>query len=418
MVRKIPPDVEDAVLRYWLEGHNYREISNKTLVSIGKVSGIINRKRTAAPDLDELRKFLLSIKAQKSSYIDLLRGEKFLERLDQLGVSLGQLDACVKLLNQYGKEAGNILALLDRLKRLEATSGRTYQQIVDDSFEKAKRLEESEKRIRELKAREEDIRTHLYELERLRELSLKMQDNQLTPLNLDGFIDHSRKLSQFGFMLSTAEILAAELSKVDLDPNKAAAILANAIREYQELENALRILGNEKRLTEQAVEDEKIKLRSLNEQVVNQTILIEENRFLTKKLEETYEKMRKQFDLDYVGTIVLKTAEIEDLKRRKDKLEGEINVLKMNMTAAENEAGKVMNKVVLLKRLNLLSHLLKDPKGLYDLREVLELANTFVNAIDLYLEQYTNYPGYFATRGKIRGLNSSLLGWLKVASES
>jgi hypothetical protein len=282
MVRKIPPDVEEAVLRYWLGGDNYREISNKTLVSIGKVSGIINRKRTAAPDLDELRKFLLSIKAQKSSYIDMLRGEKFLERLDQLGVSLGQVDACVKLLNQYGKEAGHILALLDRLKRLEASSGRTYEQIVDDFFDKAKRLEESEKRIRELKAREEDIRTYLPELERLRELSLKMQNNQVTILNLDGFIDHSRKLSQLGFMPSTAELFAAELSKVGLEPNKAAAILADAIREHQGLKKALRIFGGEKRLTEQGVEDEKIKLKSLNEQVedaVNnynlQTILIE-----------------------------------------------------------------------------------------------------------------------------------------------
>jgi hypothetical protein len=418
MVRKIPPDVEDAVLRYWLGGDNYREISHKTLISVGKVSGIINRKRTAAPDLDELRKFLLSIKAQKSSYIDLLRGQKFLERLDQLGVSLGQLDACVKLLNQYGKEAGNILALLDRLRRLEATSGRTYQQIVDDSFEKAKRLEESEKRIRELKAREEDIRAHLPELERLRVLVLKMQDNQVTILNLDGFIDQSRRLSQLGFTLSTAEILATELSKAGLEPNKAAAILADAINQYQELENALRILREEKRLTEQAVEDAKIKLISLNKQVANQTILIEENRSLSEKLEETYEKMRKQLDLDYLGTITSKTAEIEGLKKGKDKLEGEISVLNMNMTAAKNEAGKIMEKVVHIRKLNLLSCLLKDPKVEYDLREVLELANTFVNSIYLNLENHTNYPGYFTTRDKIRDLNSSLLGWLKVASES
>jgi hypothetical protein len=294
MVRKIPPDVEEAVLRYWLGGDNYREISHKTLVSLGKVSGIINRKRKAVPDLDELRKFLLSIKAQKSSYIDMLRGQKLLERLDQLDVSLGQVDACVKLLNQYGKEAGHILALLDRLKRLEATSGRTYQQIVDDSFEKAKKLEETEKRIRELKAREEDIRTRLPELERLRELSLRMQDNQVTISNLDGFVDQSRKLSQLGFMPSTAEILAAELSKVGLEPNKAAAILADAINEYQGLKDALDTLGDAKRLKEQEVEDAKIKIKSLNEEVEDaakhyhlQTILIEENKVVLKKLDET-----------------------------------------------------------------------------------------------------------------------------------
>jgi len=46
----------------------------------------------------------------------------------------------------------------------------------------------------------------------------------------------------------------------------------------------------------------------------------------------------KQLYLDYLSTIASKIAEIGGLKKGKEQLEGEINVLYLNRTAAENEA--------------------------------------------------------------------------------
>ena len=250
-------------------------------------------------------------------------GIKFLERLDQLEVSLGQVDSCIKLLNQYGKEAGHVLALTDRLRKLEASSGRTYEQIVDDFFDKAKRLEEIEKQLRELKAKEEDIRNSLPEQEHFRELSLKMQNNKITISNLDEFIEHSRKLSQLQFMLPTAEFLATELSRMGLEPNKAAPLLTDAIQEYQGLGDALHILQSGKRIIEQEIGDKKIELNGFNEQIANAVEqhktyidLIEEDKSVLRKLDLTYENKNKQLELNYVTKEIVLEFKVGSLQKR------------------------------------------------------------------------------------------------------
>jgi len=423
MVRKIPPDVEEAIIRYWLEGYNYRQIGNKTMVSIGKISGIINKKRVTTPDIGELREFYLSIRAQKSSYIDTLRGAKFLERLDKLDVSLGQVDSCIRLLNQYGKEAGHILALTDRLKKLEASSGRTYGQIVDDFLDKSKQLEEIERRIGELKAKEEGIRSSLYELDRLRELSLKMENNKITISDLDKFIEHSRKLSQLQFTPYTAELFAIELSRIGLQPSKAATLLTNSIQEYQGLEDALRSLRSEKQDVEQEIKDKQLELNSLNRQITNAAEqhktymdLIEEKKSIIRVLDLTYVNKNKQLESNYAEKKIVLEFEVMSLDNKKTMLAKEIEGLKKNKAEAEATTKEVMDKIEHIKKLYMLSSLLREPMGEYDLREVLEVANAIVHSINVHLEKYRAYPAYKATIGHIRGLNFSLVVWLKIAS--
>ena len=97
MVRKLAPELRRRVFEFWLEGKNYREISNATSVSSGAITQIIDEKRKKVPELDELRDLKIALKKADVSVIDAKRGALFQERISALNIQLERIPSIIKL---------------------------------------------------------------------------------------------------------------------------------------------------------------------------------------------------------------------------------------------------------------------------------------------------------------------------------
>ncbi|MEO0236514.1 MAG: hypothetical protein ABIM02_07340 [candidate division WOR-3 bacterium] len=151
-MRKIPENVKSEVLRLWLNGLNYRDISGKLCVSLGSISSIINEARVKSPDLDELRELNVKLKKLGLSVLDAIRGTRLLERMEELGVGLPELDSFIEVASRMSSERGSeFIESALRLLELEKRMGKTYDEIVKD-------VDGMESRVRELRAEADRLR--------------------------------------------------------------------------------------------------------------------------------------------------------------------------------------------------------------------------------------------------------------------
>ena len=96
-MRKISREVENKIFKLWLEGYTYREIIPKCGgCSLATISKVINIVRKRAPDIDELRHLNVALKKGDRSVYDAVRGGILLDKVNQLGVGLDDLEDYVK----------------------------------------------------------------------------------------------------------------------------------------------------------------------------------------------------------------------------------------------------------------------------------------------------------------------------------
>jgi hypothetical protein len=119
-------------------------------IAISTISSIIQGERDRTHDLDDLRRLNVGLREAGARLPDALRGAGFLQRLNDLEISVKDLRGAINLLGHYGGEAGEVLKAAKRLMALEGSGGKPYGQIVDEAAEKERWIRGADQRIREL----------------------------------------------------------------------------------------------------------------------------------------------------------------------------------------------------------------------------------------------------------------------------
>jgi len=172
-LRKISREVENKIFRLWLGGYTYREISLKCGgVSLATISKVIELARKRAPDIDELRDLNVALKKGDRSVYDAVRGGILLDKVNQLGVGLEDLEDYVKTAERIssGKEveAERFVESAVGLIRLEAETGKAYGDVIKDFEEKLSETKKLEAKMVRLEAEYKEKRsTREGEIEKL-----------------------------------------------------------------------------------------------------------------------------------------------------------------------------------------------------------------------------------------------------------
>jgi len=416
MVRQLPTEVRRRVAELWLDGNTYRDISRETGVSVGAIASIIEEERRRVPDIEELRALRQSLKRTDTAVADAQRGARFLEKLDSLNIHIDRLPAYVNLLDQYGQKAGEILELGQRLRNLEASCGKTYNEIVADAAEKTNRLQEMTIRIGDLKREEETIKKSLQDISQLKALSEKMGHHSLSLHRLDSFIEHHIKLEELGFSPKATELLASELSNQGLDPQKAASKLASLLSQHQELAMTVAQLEREKIKVQADIKSKKDQqealarqLETLRQQVNSFESLIqnEENIHRNKIAQLAEQHALKQKELE---------AQIQNLETKRKAVAKEIEMLKDEGEAVQARLGEAQAALQNIEEMTekarplaTLAALMEDPRFPLDPAILLRVSASFIDGLRAHIEANPKFvSSSLELRRKLEEISKSL----------
>lgn len=84
----ISGQVEELIIQNYLSGHSRDEIAKETEVAPGSVSNKVNdwKKRIAAPDIEELRRFAVNMRKSGMTMKQCAQGLRFLQQLKGLEI--------------------------------------------------------------------------------------------------------------------------------------------------------------------------------------------------------------------------------------------------------------------------------------------------------------------------------------------
>lgn len=162
MSRKIPTAIKELALRLWLQGYAYREIRDKTKMSLGAINQMVAEVRNQIPDIEELRQVNIMLRKSDSNVYDAARGARLLDVLNEWGVGLDTLHSYIELSDRIsserGVEAERFIENSVKLMGLEAETGRSYEEVVkefEESIKRAKSVQEENRKLVERKAQVE-----------------------------------------------------------------------------------------------------------------------------------------------------------------------------------------------------------------------------------------------------------------------
>lgn len=307
MARRITEAQRRHVIELWLDLKIYREIHDITGISLGKISNTINEERKRIPDLDELRDLKKALQKSNTNFLDAKRGAKLLENTGELNLSITKIPDCIELLNRHGKNADNVLEWGLRLMKLETIENKPYKQIMVDGENIAKKTREWESYTDALKLQEKTLRQSIREYELLKTLQDKLDQYNLTPTRLEGFITRQIELNRLGFTTEKAQILASELAKKGMDAGGAADRLSNILSQYGALEDAISKLLDEQR-------NIKKEIVSTREDLTNLVKKLSSSKNELKNIEDYIDKRKIEYQ-NKLNQLKEKDRELEAARR-------------------------------------------------------------------------------------------------------
>jgi len=393
MVRKLPPEARKRVVQLWLDGNSYVDIHHKAGPSKGTSSSIISQLREEVPEIDELRNLNIALKNANAKLADALKGAQFLGKLTQLDIQISRIPACISLLNQYGKKAGDVLESAQRLQELEASQGKTYEQIIANAAEKVKQLEDAETSLERLRRQEATIKSSLPELEQLKALKEKISSFGLKPEHLDSYINYNKRLQKLGFTLQTAELLASELENLALNPQNAATTLSKLLSQYGSLETAVAGLQKEKVNLQNDIDAKKPEHKGLIERLQTLKGEVDQYQNLLENQKALHQARIDQLEKEYAKRREELEAEVKDHQKKREALENEIQGLKIQdetvrtkLREAEAGLANIEEKVARTRPLGIFASLTEDPQSQLPPATLLEVSASFVNGLRSHIE--------------------------------
>jgi cytidylate kinase len=127
-MRRITSNVEARILEMLLAGDTYRDISREQDVTISTVNRIVEDERRRAPDFDEIRRLVLKLKKHNMPLFDAHRGAKLLEKLNEVGIPLQELETYLNLIKRILSEKNpqdSILTYAMKLAKIESETGKS-----------------------------------------------------------------------------------------------------------------------------------------------------------------------------------------------------------------------------------------------------------------------------------------------------
>jgi len=154
MLGVLKPEVKARALRLWLNGLTYRAINEKTGVSLGAMNELVNEARKKAADIDDLRQLNIAVQKSGASVLDVARGARLLDRINQLDVSLERLEGFVNIVNKISSEhnvvAHKFIGSAMKFTELETKTRKSYQEVVREFDDKQSRVHMLDSKVKEL----------------------------------------------------------------------------------------------------------------------------------------------------------------------------------------------------------------------------------------------------------------------------
>ncbi len=395
MVHELTPDVRAEVIKLWLAGYSFREIHAKTGVSLGTISSLVNQEKTRTPDIEHARKLILLLKKRKSTLQDALRGAMFLERLDSLNIKVSSLQGCIRLLDQYGEKAGEVLKSAIRLSQLEESQGKTYDQILEEAINTEKQLEHAKGALKDLEEKKKKITRSLQDLELLRDLNERLRRHNLTPQHLDAFIEQNLKLGKLGFTPVSAELLAGELAKTGSDPQTATTTLTHILTQHKDLESAISSLQIRKTNLEEDIKTKKTELDKATKELDTTNNQVNHFKQLIKDNESASQAKMDQLEKESKSARERLSAEVENLKSQREEaqravedLRKERDAIKSNIDQAHTAIAEIQERIAGNRRLATLVSLINEPRSPLEQTTVIEVAITIIQGIASHLRAH------------------------------
>jgi chromosome segregation ATPase len=410
-LRPIPDSVRIEVLRLWLDGMTYRQISARAGLSIGVISKIIEEYRQRTPDIEELRRLHLALRDVQASLPDALRGARFLRNLDEREFDSKYLPQCLDFIKEAGERTSELASAGGRLIELDKKAGKPYEQFLLEFGEKLKAEGELSGRVKALEDKELKLVTSIRHLEKLRALQETIDRNKITATILESLIGDGLRLHRLGFTTQQAEILVGELAKRGLDPATASAQIARLLQECSNLEEAKKKAEAEANKCASELETAKNNIISLQREIQrseDELRKLEEN-YKNRKglLEKEYEahesKLKAEHDAEKqaVETAFHRRkqeteSQIHDLQNQASTLKTEIQdleLLKANISEAEAALQRIKDGVGRSRILGPIVSLIENPTAPKSRSEVLEAMHAISQGFKTYLET-TSFIGW------------------------
>jgi chromosome segregation ATPase len=427
-MRPLPETVKNKVFELWMSGHDYRDISSQTNISLGSITNIINETRRLSPDIDELRSLNLMLKRNSISVNDAIEGTKFVSILKNLGVETSVLGDIIGRLVVYGTDAPKILSVANELLKLEKENGITYDKIVEEYKRISETVKRMQNEVSELKQEYVRMQNEIIDLQELRELRDKLRDLKIPVAKINQIIVQGKRLEELGFTPETAEFLSSELIKHGINIEIAIKTLVSLISEHKsiiedieikrkELENTQNELEKNKKLLEEVKWSKEFNERILNDlerlikeksNVINEldeeikikrTHLEEELKKHKQELEEKHTKLISELEeriRSLQMSIINRQSELTKLDEKRRELGEEIKVLQetveLKTKELESRVREIEKKITLIEPLSKLARLMSSPLETSNRSNLESLIPIMINIRESWEKQQVKDP--------------------------
>lgn len=247
----------------------YEQIAAAVGYSPAAISGVIEEARKENPDVDDLHRLKASLVQNNSSLPDAVRGSNFARKLEDRGIPPSKVEDAIAYFERAltGEDMEKVIEAARKLMVLEGEYRKGYPEIISEFEEKSRKLDSLDSSSRELQEAIDERKRNIVHLDRLEALQKKIDARKITIEKLDSTISDQIELERLGFSTGVAKVLASELSKEGIDPRKAAAWVASALKEYRGLQKALEVLSERERSLTREIRDKEDTSSSLDSRV-------------------------------------------------------------------------------------------------------------------------------------------------------
>lgn len=283
----------------WVSGYTYRAISRKTGISTGAISNLINDWKNKVPGLEELHEISRTLKKTGAGLLEILRGARILDLLNDMSVSLEEIPQCLEYFNSIEGRPHEIATAGLHLLELEEKTGLSFQSIIEEYLEKREKCAEADKSLKTLKAERKAIREGLSDLKKLEKLDKRFRELGLTPKRVERLLASALSIEELGFTPKIAEMLASELKEVGLGPSKAAKEIARLVKEHGSLEKAVSKLSRAEKQIKTQITMLQDEVNGLKEQRDRTLKSIDKGQKALDVLEALHKRMKADLKEEY-----------------------------------------------------------------------------------------------------------------------
>lgn len=198
-MKRISPQTEERIIELWFKGPSREAISRKTGVSTGTVSNIVGRLPEC---LKQLRTLSVELRKSGISLLEALERTRHLSELKKLDVEPAELEKSIEVINNMCRKErykpGEVVQHGIRLAELEAQSGKSYLQTIEEFQTKTEAVEELNREISRLQKEKEN---------RELELEQELKQSKVTRKEIEYIKELRGRLRKAGVDLKDVESL-------------------------------------------------------------------------------------------------------------------------------------------------------------------------------------------------------------------